>query len=50
MVIFRSVFLLPRVFGHVVDNTYNLIITLVCFSRACMAEIVRAGILSVDKG
>jgi polar amino acid transport system permease protein len=50
MVIFWFVFLLPRVFGYVIDDIYNVIIAFVCFSGAYMAEIVRAGILSIGKG
>jgi len=50
MVIFWFVFLLPKVFGYVIDDIYNVIIAFVCFSGAYMAEIVRAGILSVGKG
>lgn len=50
MVIFWFVFLLPKVFGYVIDDIYNVIIAFVCFSGAYMAEIVRAGILSVGRG
>lgn len=50
MVIFWFVFLLPKVFGYVIDDVYNVIIAFVCFSGAYMAEIVRAGILSIGKG
>ncbi len=50
MVIFWFVFLLPKVFGYVIDDIYNVIIAFVCFSGAYMAEIVRAGILSIGKG
>jgi polar amino acid transport system permease protein len=50
MVIFWFVFLLPKVFGYVIDDVYNVIIAFVCFSGAYMAEIVRAGILSIGRG
>jgi polar amino acid transport system permease protein len=50
MVIFWFVFLLPKVFGYVIDDIYNVIIAFVCFSGAYMAEIVRAGILSIGRG
>ncbi len=50
MVIFWFVFMLPVVFGYNIDDVYNVIIAFVCFSGAYMAEIVRAGILSVGKG
>jgi polar amino acid transport system permease protein len=50
MVIFWFVFLLPKVFGYVIDDIYNVIIAFVCFSGAYMAEIVRAGIQSIGKG
>jgi polar amino acid transport system permease protein len=50
MVIFWFVFLLPKVFGYVIDDVYNVIIAFICFSGAYMAEIVRAGILSIGKG
>jgi polar amino acid transport system permease protein len=50
MVVFWFVFLIPKVFGYVIDDIYNVIIAFVCFSGAYMAEIVRAGILSIGKG
>jgi polar amino acid transport system permease protein len=50
MVIFWFVYLLPKVFGYVIDDIYNVIIAFVCFSGAYMAEIVRAGIQSIGKG
>jgi polar amino acid transport system permease protein len=50
MVIFWFVFMLPVVFGYNIDDMYNVIIAFICFSGAYMAEIVRAGILSIGKG
>lgn len=50
MVIFWIFFLLPILTGHPVSATSAAMIALVAFNSSYMAEVVRAGLMSVPKG
>jgi polar amino acid transport system permease protein len=50
MVIFWAYFFLPTVTGHKTDQFSTMLIALVVFDAAYLAEIVRAGIRGIPKG
>jgi polar amino acid transport system permease protein len=50
MVIFWAYFFLPSVTGHKTDQFTTMLMALVVFDAAYLAEIVRAGIVSVPRG
>ncbi|WP_027014604.1 amino acid ABC transporter permease [Comamonas composti] len=50
MVVFWAYFFLPSVTGHKTDQFTTMLIALVVFDAAYLAEIVRAGILGLPKG
>jgi polar amino acid transport system permease protein len=50
MVIFWAYFFLPSVTGHKTDQFTTMLIALVVFDAAYLAEIVRAGIVGVPRG
>ena len=50
MVVFWAYFFLPSVTGHKTDQFWTMLIALVIFDAAYLAEIVRAGILGLPKG
>jgi polar amino acid transport system permease protein len=50
MVIFWAYFSLPALTGHKTDQFSTMLIALVVFDSAYLAEIVRAGILGIAKG
>lgn len=50
MVVFWAYFFLPTITGHKTDQFWTMLIALVIFDAAYLAEIVRAGILGLPKG
>ena len=50
MVVFWAYFFLPSVTGQKTDQFWTMLIALVIFDAAYLAEIVRAGILGLPKG
>ena len=50
MVVFWAYFFLPSVTGHKTDQFWTMLIALVIFDAAYLAEIVRAGVLGLPKG
>ncbi len=50
MVVFWAYFFLPSVTGHKTDQFTTMLITLVIFDAAYLAEIIRAGIMGLPKG
>ena len=50
MVVFWAYFFLPSVTGYKTDQFWTMLIALVIFDAAYLAEIVRAGILGLPKG
>lgn len=50
MVIFWAYFFLPSVTGHKTDQFTTMLMALVLFDAVYLAEIVRAGVLGVDRG
>jgi polar amino acid transport system permease protein len=50
MVVFWAYFFLPSVTGHKTDQFWTMLIALVIFDAAYLAEITRAGILGLPKG
>jgi len=50
MVVFWAYFFLPSVTGHKTDQFWTMLIALVIFDAAYLAEIVRAGIQGLPKG
>lgn len=50
MVVFWAYFFLPSLTGHKTDQFSTMLIALVVFDAAYLAEIVRAGILSLPSG
>jgi polar amino acid transport system permease protein len=50
MLVFWSYFLVPGLIGHSVSPFTTLVVTLVIYQAAYMAEIVRAGIEALPKG
>lgn len=50
MFVFWSYFLVPGLIGHTVSPFVTMVVTLVIYQAAYMAEIVRAGIESLPKG
>ncbi|MCA1944895.1 MAG: amino acid ABC transporter permease [Desulfovibrio sp.] len=50
MVIFWFYFLAPVLLGHSLPGSYSALCALIVFTSAYIAEIVRAGVLSLPKG
>jgi polar amino acid transport system permease protein len=50
MLVFWSYFLVPGLIGHAVSPFTTLVVTLVIYQAAYMAEIVRAGLEALPKG
>lgn len=50
MVVFWAYFFLPSITGHKTDQFWTMLIALVVFDAAYLAEIVRAGIQGLPKG
>ncbi|MNT19566.1 putative glutamine ABC transporter permease protein GlnP [compost metagenome] len=50
MLVFWSYFLVPGLIGHAVSAFTALVVTLVIYQSAYMAEVIRAGIEALPKG